>query len=72
MMNASRRTMIVVGIAMMAVAAVGAGSIPRLFELCNTGLISGPAFFGVVVVVVALFGAGLSLLLRGRRPVRNA
>ena len=66
MTDSSRRNTAVVGAAAVAAAAVGAWFIPSLFELCNTGVISGPTFLVIVMAIAASFGAGLWCLLASR------
>ena len=66
MRESSRRTTQAVGVATMAIAAVGACYIPSLFELCNTGVISGPECLVTVGLLAVLFGAGQRCLLASR------
>jgi hypothetical protein len=65
-MSASRQTTAWAGAATLALAALGWSSIPQLFELCNSGYISGPGFLVVVAALTTLAAGGLRLLFAAR------
>jgi hypothetical protein len=65
-MSPSTQSATIVGIAALVAGAVGCLSLPALFELCNSGDISGPFLLSVLLALAALLGAGARVLLAKR------